>query len=131
MFQKCVNLKSALDTIVTASPQDPIEVWALGGDSSICHFCCARVDVSASHAHWFCILDAEPYKLAIETPSVANEVRGGMTEFIDIGGGLGVPYKPEDKDLDLAEYAKVISAFKTKMKEYGLGNRFLLNLVKS
>jgi diaminopimelate decarboxylase len=46
-------------------------------------------------------------------------------EFIDIGGGLGVPYKPEDQDLDLTEYAKVISAFKNKVKEYGLGKPFL------
>ena len=26
-------------------------------------------------------------------------------EFIDIGGGFGVPYKPEDKEFDLAEFA--------------------------
>jgi diaminopimelate decarboxylase len=45
-------------------------------------------------------------------------------EFIDIVADC-VPYKPEDKDLDLAEYAKVISTFKTKVKEYGLGKPFL------
>jgi diaminopimelate decarboxylase len=75
------------------------------------------------------ILEAETYKLAVDKLlSIAKRVHdevGIDFEFIDIGGGLGVPYKPEDKDLDLAEYAKVISAFKTKVKEYGLGKPFL------
>jgi diaminopimelate decarboxylase len=47
-------------------------------------------------------------------------------EFIDIGGGLGVPYKPEDKELDLTAFAsKVVGLFKSKVKEYGLGKPFL------
>jgi diaminopimelate decarboxylase len=90
----------------------------------------ARVERFGIHMHIGSgILDAEPYKLAVEKLlSVAKRVHdevGIDFEFIDIGGGLGIPYKPEDKDLDLAEYAKVISAFKTKVKEYGLGKPFL------
>ncbi|HSQ48857.1 MAG TPA: diaminopimelate decarboxylase [Candidatus Deferrimicrobiaceae bacterium] len=90
----------------------------------------ARVERFGIHMHIGSgILDSEPYKLAVEKLlSVAKRVHdevGIDFEFIDIGGGLGVPYKPEDKDLDLAEYAKVISAFKTKVKEYGLGKPFL------
>jgi len=90
----------------------------------------ARVERFGIHMHIGSgILEAEPYKLAVEKLlSVAKRVHdevGIDFEFIDIGGGLGVPYKPEDKDLDLVEYAKVISAFKTKVKEYGLGKPFL------
>jgi diaminopimelate decarboxylase len=90
----------------------------------------ARVERFGIHMHIGSgILDAEPYKLAVEklvgiAKRVHDEV-GIDFEFIDIGGGLGVPYKPEDQDLDLTEYAKVISAFKTKVKEYGLGKPFL------
>ena len=47
-------------------------------------------------------------------------------EFIDIGGGLGVPYKPEDKELDLTDFSnKVVNLFKNKIKEYGLGKPYL------
>ncbi len=61
--------------------------------------------------------------------SIAKRVHeevGIEFEFIDIGGGLGVPYKPEDKELDLSEFStKVVSMFKAKVKEYGLGKPFL------
>ncbi len=47
-------------------------------------------------------------------------------EFIDIGGGFGVPYKPEDKEFDLATFSsKVVAPFKSKIAEYGLGKPFL------
>ncbi len=37
-----------------------------------------------------------------------------------------MPYKPEDNELDLAEFSsKVVSMFKSKIKEYGLGKPFL------
>ena len=56
---------------------------------------------------------------------VHDEV-GVEFEFIDIGGGFGVPYNPEDKDLDLTEFSsKIVTPFKSKVKEYGLGKPFL------
>ncbi len=76
------------------------------------------------------ILEVEPYTLAVEKLlSIAKRVHdevGVDFEFIDIGGGFGVPYKPEDKDFDLSEFAnKVVAPFKTKVAEYGLGKPFL------
>jgi diaminopimelate decarboxylase len=42
-----------------------------------------------------------------------------------MGGGIGVPYKPEDKALDLAAFSeKVLSLFKRRVEEYGLGAPF-------
>ncbi|MEI8078195.1 MAG: diaminopimelate decarboxylase [bacterium] len=44
-------------------------------------------------------------------------------DFINLGGGLGIPYKPEDKDhqLDIdAAAAQVATAFKEKIAEYGM-----------
>lgn len=90
----------------------------------------ARVERFGIHMHIGSgILETEPYKLAVEkllgiAKRVHDEV-GIDFEFIDIGGGLGVPYKPEDKELDLAEYSKVIAFFKSKVKELGLGKPFL------
>jgi len=42
-------------------------------------------------------------------------------EFIDLGGGLGIPYRPGEQGLDIEEAAKqVATAFRSKVKEYGL-----------
>ncbi|MCW4000497.1 MAG: diaminopimelate decarboxylase [Candidatus Bathyarchaeota archaeon] len=91
----------------------------------------ARVGRFGMHMHIGSgILEVEPYVAAVEkllkiAKRVHEEV-GIDFEFIDIGGGLGIPYKPEDKELDLAEFSsKVVSMFKGKVKEYGLGKPFL------
>jgi diaminopimelate decarboxylase len=43
-------------------------------------------------------------------------------DFIDFGGGIGVPYRPEEKPLDLGLFAeKVLWLYKSRVKEYGLG----------
>jgi len=91
----------------------------------------ARVERFGIHMHIGSgILNIEPYSLAVEKLlSIAKRVHdevGIEFEFIDIGGGLGTPYKPEDKDLDLTEFSdKILTLFKTKVKEYGLGKPFL------
>lgn len=91
----------------------------------------ARVGRFGIHMHIGSgILDTEPYFLAVAklldiAKRVHNEV-GIDFEFIDIGGGLGIPYKPEDKELDLTAFSKrVVTLFKNKVKEYGLGKPFL------
>ncbi|MDO8494599.1 MAG: diaminopimelate decarboxylase [Deltaproteobacteria bacterium] len=43
-------------------------------------------------------------------------------EFIDIGGGFGIPYLPDEKPLDIEKTAELVTnVFKKKTKEYGLG----------
>jgi diaminopimelate decarboxylase len=43
-------------------------------------------------------------------------------EFVDMGGGLGVPYKLDEPELDLSLFSdKVLGLFKLRSKEYGLG----------
>jgi diaminopimelate decarboxylase len=91
----------------------------------------ARVERFGIHMHIGSgILDVEPYVLAVDKLlSIAKHVHeevGIGFEFIDIGGGLGVPYNPEDKELDLSEFSsKIVVPFKNKVKEYGLGKPFL------
>jgi diaminopimelate decarboxylase len=91
----------------------------------------ARVERFGIHMHIGSgILNIDPYSLAVEKLlSIAKRVHdevGIEFEFIDIGGGLGIPYMPEDKDLDLTEFSnKIVVPFKAKLKEYGLGKPFL------
>jgi diaminopimelate decarboxylase len=47
---------------------------------------------------------------------------GIQFEFVDMGGGLGVPYKPDEAELDLTILAdKVLALFKLRSHEYDLG----------
>lgn len=51
---------------------------------------------------------------------VHNEL-GIEFEFIDLGGGLGVPYRPHEEPLDLEATAEgVVNMFRQKTTEYGL-----------
>jgi diaminopimelate decarboxylase len=75
------------------------------------------------------VLDVEPFVLALEKLlSVAKKVHDKIKisfEFVDMGGGLGVPYKPEDKELDLTLFSeKALSLFKSRIDEYNLGKPF-------
>lgn len=72
------------------------------------------------------ILDPEPFKLAIEsTIDIAGKVHdeaGVDFDFIDFGGGVGIPYTPEENIVDIDMFAKEnIELFKSKLEEHDLG----------
>jgi diaminopimelate decarboxylase len=116
---------------ITAGPDSKFGLWEEDALKAYATAKKARVERFGIHMHIGSgILDVEPYVLAVEKLlSIAKRVHdevGIEFEFIDIGGGLGVPYKPEDHELDLAEFtAKIVAPFKSKVKEYGLGKPFL------
>ncbi len=71
------------------------------------------------------ILDPEPFKLAIEsTMDIAGKVHQDAKidfEFIDFGGGVGIPYTPDEKVLDINKFAQEnVNLFKEKLKEYDM-----------
>ena len=75
------------------------------------------------------VLDAEPFVLALDKLlSVAKKVHDKTKvefEFVDMGGGLGVPYKPDEAELDLTLFSdKLLSLFKSRISKYGLGEPF-------
>jgi diaminopimelate decarboxylase len=116
---------------ITAGPESKFGLWEEEVIQAYAIAKRARVERFGIHMHIGSgILDIEPYALAVEKLlSIAKRVHdevGVEFEFIDIGGGLGIPYKPEDKDFDLAGFSsKIVSPFKAKVKEYGLGKPFL------
>jgi diaminopimelate decarboxylase len=72
------------------------------------------------------ILGVEPFLPALEKlleiAGLVHRETDIKFEFIDVGGGVGVPYKPEEKPLDIDEFAKkVLNLFQEKTREYGLG----------
>jgi diaminopimelate decarboxylase len=116
---------------ITAGPDSKFGLWEEEVIQAYAIAKRARVEHFGIHMHIGSgILEIEPYALAVEKLlSIAKRVHEEVAidfEFIDIGGGLGVPYTPEDKDLDLSEFSsKIVGLFKSKVKEYGLGKPFL------
>jgi diaminopimelate decarboxylase len=72
------------------------------------------------------ILDPEPFKLAVQTlMDIAGQIVQNTDvefEFIDFGGGLGIPYTPAEHPLDLDKFAReIVDLFKEKLGYYGMG----------
>ena len=72
------------------------------------------------------ILDPEPFKLATSVlMNIAGEVaeRSGIDfEFLDLGGGLGIPYTPSESLLDIKLFSKeIVGIFKAKLSDFGMG----------
>ncbi len=91
----------------------------------------ARVERFGIHMHIGSgILKVEPYVSSVEKLlSIAKRIHEEVEvnfEFIDIGGGFGVPYLLDEPEFDLAGFAsKVVSLFKSKVAEYSLGKPYL------
>ena len=54
-------------------------------------------------------------KMLFEIAVELKEKLGIKLEFLDLGGGIGIPYKPEQKKVDLEEVAKKIRALYDSM----------------
>lgn len=71
------------------------------------------------------ILEVDPYLPAIrrlvELAAGIQDQSGEGLEFLDIGGGLGVPYKPEEHELDLPHFAsEVVRTFLGSVQAGGI-----------
>jgi diaminopimelate decarboxylase len=116
--------------VITAGKHSKFGVWEEDALEAYATAKKAGVERFGIHMHVGSgVLDVEPFILALEKLlSIAEKVHtqvGVEFEFIDMGGGLGVPYKPEDKELDLTLFSdKVLALFKRRIDEYRLGEPF-------
>lgn len=74
-------------------------------------------------------LTIEPFLLAFENmltlAKKVHEQTGIEFEFIDMGGGIGIPYRPDEKEVDLDSFfGELLSIFKKRIVEYELGQPF-------
>ena len=72
-----------------------------------------------------CITDAEYFPfvtgLLMDIIGKTSKELGIDFEFVDLGGGLGIPYKPGEPALDLDKAASLTAEmFRRKSKEYGM-----------
>jgi diaminopimelate decarboxylase len=116
--------------VITAGKHSKFGLWE---DDAIKAYATAKkagVEKFGIHMHIGSgILDTKPFISALDkllnVARIVHDQEGVQFEFVDMGGGLGVPYKPEDEELDLALFSeKVLSLFKSKIRQYGLGEPF-------
>jgi diaminopimelate decarboxylase len=118
------------DHCITAGKNTKFGLWETDAVNAYKTATAAGVERFGIHMHVGSgVLDVEPFVLALDKLlSIAKRVHdevGVSFEFVDMGGGIGVPYKPEDKSFDLSVFSeKVLSLFKRRVDEYGLGEPF-------
>jgi len=116
--------------VITAGKNSKFGIWEENALEAYATAKKAGVERFGIHMHVGSgVLDKEPFVLALEKLlSIAKRVHeqvGVEFEFIDVGGGLGVPYKPEDNALDLTQFfAAVLTLFKHRINEYRMGTPF-------
>jgi diaminopimelate decarboxylase len=118
------------DHCITAGKETKFGIWEQDAIKAYAAAKGAGVKKFGIHMHIGSgILEPEPFLAALDKLlSIAKKVHdqtGINFEFVDIGGGIGVPYKPEDKEMDLKLYAtKVLDLFKSKTNQYDLGEPY-------
>jgi len=76
------------------------------------------------------ILDADIFKVAANKyiniiRKILDKIKINL-EFIDFGGGLGIPYNPKDSPLDLEKYAQnIVEPFIKLIEDYSLNEPYL------
>jgi len=63
-----------------------------------------------------CTYIVETARMLLELTELVDNELGIQFEFVNIGGGLGIPYRPEDHPLDLAIMAREITALFQEFK---------------
>ena len=56
-----------------------------------------------------------PYKKTLDFLLKTIKSTGISFEFVDLGGGFGIPYNKNDKIIDIKNYAKLVQKFKNKL----------------
>ena len=115
------------DHVITAGKESKFGLWENDALKAYESAKKAGVEKFGMHMHIGSgVLDVKPFIQALEKLlNVAKKVHeqlGIQFDFIDIGGGLGVPFKPEEKELDLAVFSeKMLSLFKSRIERDDLG----------
>lgn len=118
--------KGGMESVITAGPDAKFGVpfekagvaYKLAKEAGVKHFGIHMMTGSN-------VLDEEYFGKTVEklleiVAMVKNE-SGVEIEFMNIGGGFGVPYRPEEKSLDLDKVAKLIKeTFDTQCAKLGI-----------
>ena len=78
-----------------------------------------------------CVLNGDYFvEITEKLMDIAGEIANKLDikfDFVDIGGGFGIPYMPNEKELDIDSVGKkVCEKFMEKIEEHDLGNPWLI-----
>lgn len=113
--------------VVTASKTSKFGVWEEDALKAYKAAKSAGVERFGIHMHIGSgVMDPDPFihaaKRLLTIAKNIHEEIGINFDFLDFGGGIGVPYKPEEKEIDLELLSeRLLGLFKEKITEYSLG----------
>ena len=61
------------------------------------------------------ITSVVPYKKTLNTLYKIIKLSGINFEYIDLGGGFGIPYQNNEKKIDIRKYSKLVNKFRKKL----------------
>lgn len=100
------NVLGGIDTKFGIPDYKIIDAYKLAADNGVKKF---GIHVMTGS----CIMDIEYFEKLIdvvfERMSIIRDTLGISFEFVDLGGGIGIPYKPDVPDIDLEILAKVMA----------------------
>lgn len=115
------------DHVITGGPQSKFGIYESYMDQV--EEISKRYDLVISGVHFHLgsgILDYEPFIEAIKK-SLDIVSRFKSIEFVDVGGGIGIPYRPEDNEFDLKSFGeKLTQIIENFSSREGRGVRLLL-----
>ncbi|RMD73382.1 MAG: diaminopimelate decarboxylase [Lentisphaerae bacterium] len=99
-------------------PDKVLDAYRMARDAGITRFGAHMMPGS-------CITEPEYFvfitRLLMDLIGKAGKELGIHFEFVDLGGGLGIPYKPGEPELDIERTAaETVRCFREKCEEYGL-----------
>lgn len=113
--------------VITAGPDVKFGVWEAQASEAFSLALDAGVTGFGIQMHIGSgIMEVKHYvksvKRLLEIAKLVHDETGIDFDFIDIGGGLGVPYRPDESQIDIDAFYETLFGFiKEKLSEFGLG----------
>ncbi|MBI2549941.1 diaminopimelate decarboxylase [Candidatus Woesearchaeota archaeon] len=117
--------------VITGGPESKFGIWA--GDVGKAFDIAAKYGLKIVGVHQHIgsgILETDKFLAAMKVLlSVINKHKGELKdlEFVDLGGGIGVPYRPDQKPIDLAGFGAAVSSLFAKFCS-GFGRQLTMAL---
>ncbi len=127
----CIRINPAVgaghhDHVITGGPDSKFGIWVGDLDKAAAVAARYRLNIAGLHQHIGSgILDAGKLINAIDVILAAAKSFPGL-EFVDFGGGIGVPYAPDEQPIDIIRLGERISSIlSTFVKNYGKELEFI------
>jgi len=110
----CIRINPAVgaghhDHVITGGPDSKFGIWVGDLDQAIAIAQANKLNIVGLHQHIGSgILDVDKLINAVDVILAAAK-NFEKLEFIDFGGGLGVPYSPDQKPIDINKFGQKIS----------------------